>query len=144
MDFSKYFFRGFNKTLRLQNGVNFSYKGPWVPVESNTILDKWYVGEFMAADYTIVVDISNARKQLLKCSVLAGPSEANVIVYGSLTLSENLIDVTATVNNSNVNVIINPAESPDGSTYDNSTLLDGARAIFSATYYETINNPTRS
>lgn len=144
MDLTKYFRKGLKNTLRLNNGTNFSFKGPWVAVEPNTVLDSWYVGDFMAADYTIIVDISNSRKQMLKCSVLAGPDDANIVVYGSTSLTENLIEVTATVNSSFVNLIINPSESPDGSTYDNSTLLDGAKVIFSATYYETVNQLTRN
>lgn len=144
MNIARYFFQGFRNTLRLQNGVNFSYKGPWVQVEPNTVLDSWFVGEFMSADYTIVVDVSNTRKQLIKALAVAGSSEANVAIYGTSTLAENLIDITATVDDSQFKLIINPAESPDGSTYDNSTLLDNAKVIFSATYYQTVNDLSRT
>ena len=144
MNFARYFFRGFKNTLRLQNGINFSYKGPWMPIEPNTVLDTWFVGEFMAADYTIVVDVSNQRKQLIKALAVAGSSEANVAIYGNSILAENLIDLTATVNDSQFSLIVNPGESPDGSTYDNSTIFEGAKVIFSATYYQTINDLTRT
>jgi len=140
INFAKYFFQGIKNTLRIQNGVNFAYKGPWQTVTTNTIIDEWYVGDFMAAEYTIVIDVGNARKEIIKCLVVAGPENANVTVYGRTNLSENLIDITATVNASKLQLVANPTSSPDGSTYDNSSLLVGSKMIFSATYYHTIND----
>jgi hypothetical protein len=77
---------------------------------------------------------------MIKCLVVAGPENANLTIYGRTNLSENLIDITARVNASKLTLIANPTSSPDGSTYDNSTLLLGSKLIFSATYYHTINN----
>lgn len=140
LNFAKFFFRGLKNTLRIQNGVNFSYKGPWVAVFPNTVLDEWYVGDFMAAEYTVVVDVGNFRKEVIKAIVVAGPETASVTVIGRTNLGENLIELSATVNESKVQLIMNPANSPEDSTYDNSTLLLGAKALFSATYYHTIND----
>ena len=140
INFTKYFFQGVKNTLRVQNGVQFAYKGPWQTVTPNTIIDEWYVGDFMAAEYTIVVDVGNTRKEIIKCLVVAGPENANLTIYGRTNLSENLVDITATVNASKMQLVANPASSPDGSTYDNSTLLLGSKMIFSATYYHTIND----
>jgi hypothetical protein len=139
LNFARFFLQGLKNTLRLQNGVNFSYKGPWVGVTENTVIDEWYVGDFMAAEYTIVVDVGNVRKEVIKCLVIAGPEQANLTIYGRTNLNENLIDLSATVNASKLSLIANPASSPDGSTYDNSTLLLGSKLIFSANYYYTIN-----
>jgi hypothetical protein len=139
LNFARFFLQGLKNTLRLQNGVNFSYKGPWVAVTENTVIDEWYVGDFMAAEYTIVVDVGNIRKEVIKCLVIAGPERANLTIYGRTNLNENLIDLSATVNASKLSLIANPASSPDGSTYDNSTLLLGSKLIFSANYYHTIN-----
>jgi hypothetical protein len=139
LNFARFFLQGLKNTLRLQNGVNFSYKGPWVGVTENTVIDEWYVGDFMAAEYTIVVDVGNVRKEVVKCLVIAGPEQANLTIYGRTNLNENLIDLSATVNASKLSLIANPASSPDGSTYDNSTLLLGSKLIFSANYYHTIN-----
>ena len=142
MNFARYFFRGIKNTLRVQNGVNFSYKGPWVTVIENTVIDEWYVGDFCAADYTIVVDVGNLRKEVIKCILVAGPEKTAINVYGRTSLTENLIDLSATVNASKVQLLAGPSFSPDGSTYDNSTLLVGSKLIFSATYYYTINDLT--
>jgi hypothetical protein len=107
LTFAKFFFRGIKNTLRLQNGVNFAYKGPWTAVFSNTVLDEWYVGDFMAAEYTVVVDVGNFRKEVIKAIVVAGPETANVTVYGRTNLGENLIDLSATVTASKVQLILN-------------------------------------
>jgi len=144
LNFAKFFLQGLKNTLRLQNGVNFSYKGPWIGINENTIIDEWYVGDFMAAEYTIVVDISNTRKEMIKCLIVAGPENANLTVYGRTNLNENLIELSAIVNASKVSLIANPTSSPDGSTYDNSSLLLGSKLIFSANYYHTINDLTQT
>jgi hypothetical protein len=142
LNFAKFFLQGIKNTLRVQNGVNFAYKGPWVSVFPNTVVDEWYMGDFMAAEYTIVVDVGNFRKEIIKALVVAGPETANVTVYGRTNLGENLIDLAVAVNTSRVQLIINPANSATDSTYDDSAILLGAKAIFSATYYHTINDLT--
>jgi hypothetical protein len=144
LNFAKYFFPGFKKTLRVQNGINFAYAGPWVHVTSNSIIDEWYVGEFMAAEYTLVVDVGNHRKEIIKCLVVAGPEYANLTIYGRTNFGENLIDLTATITASKLQLIAHPTSSPDGSTYDNSSLLTGSKLIYSATYYHTINDLTKT
>jgi hypothetical protein len=140
LNFNRLFLQGVKNTLRVQNGVNFSYKGPWQTVSENTILDEWYVGDFCAAEYTVVVDAGNQRKEIIKALVVAGPQTASVNVYGRTNLNENLIDLTASVTESKFQLIVRPASSPDGSTYDNSTLLIGSKVIFSAIYYYTLND----
>jgi hypothetical protein len=140
LNFARYFFKGIKNTLRLQNGVNFSYKGPWVTVISDTVLDEWYIGEFCAAEYTVVVDIGGSRREMVKCLLVAGPDNADITIFGRTSTSENLIDLKAVVNTSKVQLIAQPANSPDGSTYDNSSLLVGSKVIFSANYYHTLNS----
>lgn len=144
LNFARYFFKGIKNTLKVQNGVNFSYKGPWVTVISDTVLDEWYVGDFCAAEYTIVVDVGTNRKEMIKCLVVAGPDIAEITTYGRISTNENLVDVIATVNQSKLQLFLQPANSPDGSTYDNSSLLVGSKAIFSATYYYTLNEIQQS
>lgn len=144
MNFANYFFRGIKNTLRVQNGVNLAYKGPWVGVTEHTVIDEWHVGDFCAAEYTVVVDVGNLRKEIIKALVVAGPEKANIMVHGRTSLSENLIDLTVAVTASKVQLIADPTSSPDGSTYDNSSLLVGSKLIFSATYYHTINEITPS
>lgn len=142
MNFAKFFFQGVKNTLRVQNGVNFAYKGPWISVFQDTVIDEWYVGDFMAAEYTIVVDVGNTKKEIIKAMVVAGPDQANVTIYGRNSLNERLVDLSVTVSASKLQLIANPSSSPSDSTYDDSQLLVGSKLIFSATYFHTLNDLT--
>ncbi len=126
---SKYITSGLKNTLKLINGTNFSYKGPWVQVYDNTILDQWYVGDFFGVEYTICVDHNTSEKEMIKCLVVAGPDVAGVTIYGRSNLGNSLITVTASVDSSRVSVIVNPKSS----TYR------GSKIFFSANYYGTVN-----
>lgn len=134
MNFSRYFTRGLNNTLKVLNGLNFSYKGPWVTVGTNTVVDEWYVGDFNGADYTLSIDHDNGEKELIRCLLVAGPEKANVVIYGRVNLNGNLITLTATVTNSKVQLIANPARPLTG---------PGSKVIFSANYYQTLNDLQR-
>ena len=132
INFSKYFSRGLHGTLRLINGTNLSFKGPWVQVYANTVVDEWYVGDFMSAEYTISVDYDTDRKEFIKAIVVAGPNNANVVITGRTNLGQNLVELTAQVNASKVQLIANPVTSGP-------TTFTGSKVIFSAIYHQTIN-----
>jgi hypothetical protein len=141
MDFSRFFLRGAKGTLRLQNDIQFSYKGPWIPLSSaRTLVDEWYLGDFMSAEYTVSVDSGLTRKEIIKALVVAGPSSGRATVYGRTNLGENLIDLEVEVDNSRLRLYAVPAQSPDGSTIDNSSLFLGGKLIYSSTYYYTITD----
>jgi hypothetical protein len=131
MEFTRYFLRGLKGTLRFNNGVNLSYKGPWVQLEPSTTVDEFYVGDFMSAEYTICVDGGNLEKEIIKCLVVAGPSNASVTIYGRTSLTTDLVNLTASVNSSKVSLIANPATPGT------------KKLIFSANYYHTINELER-
>lgn len=127
MNLAGFFLQGLKNTLRFNNGKNLSYKGPWVQVLSNTVLDEFFVGDFMAAEYTICVDAGNVDKEIIKCLVCAGPEEAALTIYARTSINTELITLSASVNASKVTLIANPV---------------GAgikKLIFSANYYYTIN-----
>lgn len=132
MEFSDYFMNGLSSTIRLKNGVNFSYKGPWVQLEPNTVIDEWYHGDFMAAEYAICVDAGNVEKEFLKAVVVAGPSQAKLNIFSRVTLNNELITITASVNSSKISLIANP-----------SAFIGTKKLIFSSIYYETINELVR-
>ena len=132
MEFTDYFMNGLSGSLRLKNGVNFSYKGPWVQIEPNTVIDEWYHGEFMAAEYTICVDAGNVEKEIIKAVVIAGPSQDKINLFSRVTLNNELVSLTASVNSSKVSLIANP-----------SVFVGTKRLIFSSVYYETINQLVR-
>jgi len=126
MNITNFFLKGLNKTLKLINGTNFSYAGPWVTVHADTVIDSWYVGDFMSADYTIAVDRSTGEKEIIKCLVVAGPSKAAVTIYGRTDLDVSLVSITAEVTNSKLILIANP-------------IGDTSKLILSASYYQTLN-----
>lgn len=132
MNFTKYFSKGLRNTLRVVNGINFSYKGPWTIVADQIIIDEWHVGDFMSADYTISVDFGSYQKEIIKCLVAAGPYTANVTVYGRTTLDLELITISANVDSSRLFLKASPS----------SPAVSGSKLIFSATYYQTINELT--
>lgn len=134
MNLASYFLNGLKGTLRFKNGRNLSYKGPWMQVYPDTVIDEWYVGDFMSAEYTISVDYDTFNKEIIKCLVVAAPGNAQITVYGRSNLIENLIDITATINNSKVTILASPTTSNDGST-----IYSGSKLIFSANYYYTQN-----
>jgi hypothetical protein len=134
LNFVNYFLKGVKNTLRLKNGVNFSYKGPWVIVYPNTVIDEWYVGDFMSAEYTISIDNSTGDKEIIKCLVVAGPNTASIVTYGRTNLVTDLVEISAAVTSSRVSVIVNPA------VVNGETPGRGAKLIFKAEYYYTVNS----
>lgn len=135
---SKIFSRFVKNTLVLNNGVQFAYKGPWVSIAPNTIIDSWFIGDFMAADYTIAIDYDLQNKEIIKCCISATADNADLIVYGRTSIENNLITLSATVDNSRCFLIANPAVGLDGST-----IMSNSKLIFSANYYKTLNEPSR-
>jgi len=124
-------------TLALKNGTNFSYVGPWqklagLPIE--TRLDRWHLGEFCAVEYSIVADYDTFNREIIKCIVTAGKNTADLTVYGRSNLGQHILEVKATVNNSYVDLIVTPQE-------EDSTDMAGAKVLFQATYFKTINPP---
>jgi hypothetical protein len=93
----------------------------------------------MAAEYTIVIDLSNTVKEIIKALVVAGPTSAAVTVYGRTSTSIPLLDVFAAVDNSKVTITVSPLVSIDGSTSDVSSVALGGKVIYSASYYHTLN-----
>ena len=130
MNLAGFFLQGLKNTLRFNNGRNLSYKGPWVQVLSNTVVDELFVGDFMAAEYTSCVDAGNVDKEVIKCLVCAGPEEAALTIYARTSINAELITLTASVNASKVTLTANPVG------------VGIKKLIFSANYYYTINELT--
>jgi hypothetical protein len=128
MDFTRYFLRGLKGTLRFNNGVNLSYKGPWVEIPPNTVIDEFYVGDFMSAEYTICVDGGTVDKEIIKCLVVAGPSSASITIYGRTSLQDDMITLSATVNDSKLTLLASPIGT------------ESKKLIFSVSYYHAIND----
>ena len=127
-DLSKFFTRGLRNTILAKPGIHFSFKGPWTQIYTGQAIDRWHVGDFTSAEYTIAIDLDQNNREIIKCLVVASPNDASVTVYGRSATAENLVDVTAQVTGSYAELVLSakPGKS-------------GAKASFSATYYETHN-----
>ena len=68
----------------------------------------------------------------LKLAILNAPA-FSVTVYGRSNMGNDLVNITSTVNNSYVRIVLNPAQKTPTTTYA------GAKVIFSATYFQTQN-----
>tara|TARA_B110000503_G_scaffold143735_1_gene247795 strand:- start:15178 stop:15567 length:390 start_codon:yes stop_codon:yes gene_type:complete len=125
MDLEKHLKKGLKNTILLANGTNFSHGGEWSQVYPNTVLDKWYVGDFSSAEYTVTLELDKSTKEIVKLLVVATENDASVTIYGKSATVRNLVSITAEVNNSYVEIILNPKTVAD----------TGCFAFFAATYF---------
>ena len=125
MDIAKYFKKGLRGTILLVNS-HFSYGSTWKAVETTLPLDRWYQGDFSSAEYTINIELGRDKKEIIKCLLTASPNEASVVVYGRSSTTTDLVNVTAQVTNSYVELILTPKTDAN----------KGAKASFSATYFK--------
>lgn len=129
LDILKYFKKGMKNTLLLKNNSGFSYNGPWIQVYEDTLLDRWHMGDFASVEYTISADLDNYNREIVKCLVTATVDTASIVVYARNNTQRPLIEVSATVNSSYVDIILNAAQNED------SAQNLGAKVIFTAKYY---------
>jgi hypothetical protein len=127
---------GLKNTLLFRNNAGTSHNGPWKQVYPNTVLDRFHVGDFASVEYTISADYNSDLKEILKVLVTATVDTASVVVYARNSTSFELIDIDAEVNNSYVDVIVNPVNA------DDSTPFAGVKVIYTAQYFHTQNPPT--
>jgi hypothetical protein len=104
----KYLTDGLKNTLLFRNNAGTSYNGPWKQLYTNTLLDRWHVGNFSSVEYTISVDFDVLNKEIIKVLVTATRDRASVVIYARNNTLADLVTVSATVNDSYVDIILNP------------------------------------
>jgi len=129
MSFPTFFSRGVNNTLLFKNGGQFLYKGPWSSIFQNTEIDRWYVGDFASAVYNITVEVDSNKKETLQVMVVARPDQANFAIFGRASIDDELVNVSAIVNDSYVSVRLSAKL----------TAFEGCKAIYNVSYSGTIN-----
>lgn len=132
---NRFFKQGQNNSLTVLNNGSFSYNGPWIQLYDNTVMDRWYVGDFSAAEYTIFTDLDTDRKELVKVLVVATVDTASVSIYSRNNTLQDLISIDATVNSSYVDILVSPT------TDDSGIPSAGSKVIFTAQYFYTQNPP---
>ena len=123
------FSKGPNNTISLPDRSSFSYRGSWVGVHYNTIVDKFHLGEFSSAIYQITVEFDSNEKEIMQLSVVARPDRAVANIFGRSSINQELVNLSVTVDQSVVKI----NASPTSNTYA------GAKLIFHASYAQSIN-----
>ena len=126
--FHNYFKQSPQNKLSLKNNTQLAYAGQWKKVYSNTEIDRWYVGDYSSANYTITAEFSSNKKEVLQVLVVARPDQATVTVYGRTSIDDSLINISAVVTNSYLSLIANVTD----------TAFLGTKVIFFANYAECI------
>lgn len=129
-DIAKYITTGLQNSLLLKNNTGFSHAGPWKGVYDDTLIDRWHVGDFVSAEYTISVDFDTNNREILKCLVVGSVDRAKINVYSRLSTNIDLVEITAIVNDSYVDVFASPK----------SAKLQGSKLIFTAKYFSNQNS----
>lgn len=127
IDLLKYFAQGLKNTVLLKNNAGISHNGPWIQLYNDTLLDRWHVGDISSAEYTISVDLGNSR-EIIKCLVTASIDNASIAIYSRSNTQGKLVDISATVNQSYVDIILNPLDTDDISSAS-------AKVIFTPEYF---------
>jgi hypothetical protein len=104
----KYLTDGLKNTLLFRNNAGTSHNGPWKQVYPNTLLDRWHVSDFASVDYTISADFNVDNKELIKVAITASRDRASIVVYARNNTLNDILTITATVNDSYVDIILNP------------------------------------
>ncbi len=130
---TKFFGMGANGSLLAKNNAAVAHNGPWKQVYPNTLLDRWHIGDFSSAEYTISTDLNSGNREIIKCLVVANIQTASVVIYARNNLGNDLLSVSVDVNNSYVEVFINPTEV----IVENEVTFSsaGAKSIYTVQYF---------
>jgi hypothetical protein len=137
---TKYLTDGLKNTLLFKNNTGTSHKGPWKQVYTDTLLDRWHVGDFSSVDYTISGDFDADNKELIKVAITATRDRASIVVYARNNTINDMLMVSATVNDSYVDVILNPiiiVEDEENNIAAQN--FSGVKVISTAQYFHTQN-----
>jgi len=115
--------------LKFLKKPGLSYKGNWIQVYPNTVLDSWHVGDFSTASYLITIEYESNKKELMHVNVVARPNQASYNIFGRTSIDDELVTFDASVTNSIFSLTVSPSD----------TIFTGAKITFLAFYGETIN-----
>jgi hypothetical protein len=125
---SDYFKDGIKNTLLIRDNGATSHNGPWKQAYTNTLVERWHAGEFSSAEFTISADWNNANKEILKCIVAVGVNYANLNVFARSNLGNDLVDLSVTVNQTYVDLLISAK-----------TGYEGVKFIYTTNYFQNQN-----
>ena len=129
--FDNYYQSGLNDSILMKNNGKVSHNGPWGAVYENTVVERLHLGDFCAADFTIVVDLNTENKELIKCTLISTIDNASLVVYSRNSTTADLVNLSARVNDSFAELLISPAI----------PRAEGAKYIYTADLFQTQNPP---
>jgi len=135
MNFTDYFIKGLGNTLKFRDRTGFSFQGKMFSIAPNTVIDSWYLQDFKSASYKIAVEYGKDDIEHVEILLSARDDQASITVYGRTNLGRDLVQYTATVTNSVVNLIASPYYAANGTTP-----LLGVNLVLNATYSQRVNN----
>ena len=130
---SKFFSVAANGALLSKNNGAVAHNGPWKQAYPNTLIDRWHIGDFSTAEYTFSIDYNMGNREIVKCTIVANVQTASVVIYARNNLGNDLITISADVNNSYVDVFVNPVEVVVANVVTFSSA--GARVIYTVQYF---------
>lgn len=128
-DITRYLTDGLKRSIQIKDNGSFSHNGPWKQVYTDTQVARWHSGEFSSAEFTISIDYDTSNKEIIKCIVCNSADYASLTIIGRNNLGNNLVELSAIVNASYVDLIINPADS----------VYAGSKFIYTAQYFRNQN-----
>lgn len=125
INISDFFARGLKNTVRVKNNAGFSYTGSFKEIQGTTLVERWHLGEFNSADYTISIDLNTEHKEIVKCLITGTVNEAKLVVYARNNTKIELVELSAIVTESFVELFISP-KTPNA---------NGAKFLYTANYF---------
>jgi hypothetical protein len=125
----KYLQVGRKNTISLKNDTQLSRTGPWVAIPQETEFDRFYLGDFTAAEYTIFIDLNTTQKEIIKVLVVASLDKATLSIFGRSNLGNDIVNLSATVNDSYVSLKATPTSD------DNKN----SKLVYNAFYFQNQN-----
>ena len=130
-EFKNFFDQGLSNSLLMKNNGSLSHNGPWASIYEDTVVARLFLGDFCAADFTVVVDLNTTNKEIIKCTLVSTVNDASLVVHSRNGTSTDLAELSARVNDSYVELLINPA----------TPKAQGAKFIYTSQLFQTQNPP---
>ena len=106
---NSFFSRGNNSTVQLSRGTNLSYQSTGTAIYNSTVIDSWYVGDFISAEYIINAEYGLNERETIHATLVAMPGQSTITVYGRTSLTRPLLNIRSVSNNSQAQLVVEPA-----------------------------------
>lgn len=109
--FDSFFKKGLKNTVEFKNNSGFTFGGPIITLKGQSRIDRWHVGEFSSAEYTVSINYDKNNREIIKFLLVATPDTAKIAVYSRIASNIDMVDVEAILNNAYVDLHLVPKSS---------------------------------